>query len=411
MRAPSPRRRRAAPLLGAAAAALLLTACSSTQVNVPWLHFSVAGSEATPEPSAEALATPPADRSTPDAGAPTIEQFIPVAESFVAEHRGHAFKTPVQVTLLDDAAFRRKLLGDTGGGTAIADASKELKALHLIAQGVDLNSASDDLLGAGVSGFYDPKAKALYVRGVSATPYVRQVLVHELTHALQDQYFSIDRPNLDKADDEQAAAFQAVVEGDAVRIEDEYHAAMSASEQDEADREEQSQAGGIPGSVPPVLIEMLTFPYIAGPRFVDALDHAGGNPEVDQAFLHPPVSSEQILDVNAYLAGRQPRTVPVPHADGTPFDHGVNGEFGLILLFEAAGDTPNQARSAADLWGGDAYVAWNHGSGACVRMAVIADRAADQADLDSALGDYAHSVGASFTASRGGAPSVLTACG
>ena len=404
--------RRALPLLAAAVAGLLLTACGSGgRIQVPWLNFSFRLPGATPTPSAQAEAPSASPSLAPLPPELTIQQFVPIAERFVEEHRGHAFKTQVPVTLLDDAAFRKRLLGHTGDTGTIATSSKELKALHRIDQTVDLSQSAADLLGAGVSGFYDPKSKSLVVRGVSATPYVRQVLVHELTHALQDQYFGIDRPALDKADDEQAGAFQAVVEGDAVRIENEYHAEMTPAEQDQADREEQSQAGGIPANIPRVLLALVTFPYIAGPPFVTALLQEGGTPAVDDAFVHPPVSTEQLLNVNAYLAGRAPKTVPVPHADGTAFDHGVNGEFGLILLFEQAGASTQQARGVADLWGGDEYVAWNHGAGACVRMAVLADSPDDQGTLDAALSAYAKSVGGTFSASVNGGPSTTTSCG
>ena len=409
-------RRLPLPLLAAGAAGLLLTACSGGQISLPLLHVSLhlpgyappaqRGFAATTFPTPLSGPTPP---STPEL---TIQQFVPIAERFVETHRGHPFKSPVPVTLLDDTAFRQKLLGDSGSDSAqITVTSKELKALHLIDHTVDLKTATDNLLGAGVSGFYDPKSKSLVVRGVAATPYVRQVLVHELTHALQDQYFGIDRPSLAKADDEQAAAFQALVEGDAVRIENEYHAAMTDAEQSEANREEAAEGAGIPGDTPRVLLEAISFPYVAGPRFVGALATSGGNAAVDRAFAHPPVSSKQLLDANTYLAGIAPRTLAVPHADGTAFDHGVNGEFGLILLFEQAGLDAAQARGAADLWGGDEYVAWNHGSGACVRMAVVAGTAAEQGDLDTALSAYAQSVGGTFAASTGGAPSVVTVCG
>lgn len=399
-----------------ALAALLLTACGGARIDVPWLRLSVPlpGATATPSPQAEASSPPPtpAQATTPQL---TIQQFVPLAEKFVEAHRGHPFKSAVPVTLLDDAAFRKRLLDYQGNTSAVNDTSRELKALHLLNQDVDLSAAAQGLLGGGVAGFYDPATKSLVVRGAGATPFVRQVLVHELTHALQDQYFGIRRPDLEKGNDERAGAFQAVFEGDAVRMENAYFASMTPQEKLEARQEQAAQGGSVPTNTPQILLDIVSFPYVAGPRFVDALYQSGGNAAVDDAFVHPPVSSEQILNVNAYLAGRAPIAVAVPHADGTAFDHGVNGEFGLILLFEAAGTNPAQARSVADLWGGDAYVAWSRGpgagAGACVRMAVVADSSEDQSRLDNALSRYAQSVGGSFTASRGGAPSLLTACG
>lgn len=410
-------RRRLAATGAALVAAVALSGCASHPVQVPWLGFSVRlpGDPATPQAQAGA----PSPAPTPQATAPavTIQQFIPIARRFVEQHRGLAFKSEVPVTLLDDTAFRQRLLDKTSSARTpsqqLAVVSKELKALHLIDQSVDLGSATDALLGAGVSGFYDPKSKSLVVRGVAATPYVRQVLVHELTHAVQDQWFGIARPALDAANDEQAAAFQAVYEGDAVRIEDEYHNAMTAAEQRQADQESQSQGGGLPAGTPQVLLELLSFPYVVGPEFVRTLSSIGGQARVDAAFTHPPTTTAELIDVQRYLSGGRPRTVAAPKADAATFDDSVLGELGLLLLLERTpGVSSGQALRAGGLWGGDRYAAWDKGSGACVRDSVLADSDADQPLLDQALAAYAAGVsGTTFTPSRNGQPAQLTACG
>jgi len=74
------------------------------------------------------------------------------------------------------------------------------------------------LLTAGVVGFYDPETKQLVVRGTDTTPFTRRVLAHELTHALDDQHFDLNRQQLDKADDETGFGFSALVEGNARRV-------------------------------------------------------------------------------------------------------------------------------------------------------------------------------------------------
>src|SRR5205823_11061795 len=115
---------------------------------------------------------------------------------------------------LSDAAFRQRVIADQ---TANADkdelekATKVLEALGLVPHGTDVSKAMESLVGDAVVGFYDPKTKDLVVRGAELTPYVREVIVHELTHAVQDQHFGIDRPQLDKADDERGTAFTSLV--------------------------------------------------------------------------------------------------------------------------------------------------------------------------------------------------------
>ena len=138
-------------------------------------------------------------------------------------------------------------------------------------------------------GFYDARTDALVVRGSETTPYVRTVLVHELTHALDDQHFELDRPALDTADDESGLAFSGLVEGNAVRVENLYRRSLDEAEQDRAAEEEQDFAERIDGSgVPAFVADLIAFPYLAGPRFVDALVDNGGEQRVDAAFQSPP---------------------------------------------------------------------------------------------------------------------------
>jgi hypothetical protein len=94
------------------------------------------------------------------------------------------------------------------------------------------------------------------------------------------------------------------------------------------------------------------------------------------------------------------------------YDHGATGELGLLMLFEdVLSMTPPQAVQDATLWGGDEYVAWQKGSTDCVRMAVLARSAADQAGLDDPLRRFAAAVGGTFSDSGGKGPAIVTSCG
>jgi hypothetical protein len=48
-------------------------------------------------------------------------------------------------------------------------------------------------------------------------------------------------------------------------------------------------------ALPPILRESLLFPYVQGLLFVQGLQLSGGWQKVDDAFGHPPASTEQIL--------------------------------------------------------------------------------------------------------------------
>ena len=345
-----------------------------------------------------------------------LQALVPELERFVERARGLAFKAPVKVTLLGDADFRARL-AEANRRTDddlqdVAAADEVLTALGLLAAHVDLAEAVDGLLGSSVAGFYDPRTDELVVRGEEPTPAVRVTLVHELTHALQDQHFELHRPDLAERDDEAADAFGALVEGDAVRIEEQYLASLPAGEARAVAAEERRAAGRIGGDAPPVLLQLLGFPYAAGPAFVAEVDRSGGQAALDAAFASPPVTSEHVLHPETFLGGEPPAPVEAPAAGAEVVDAGVLGELGLLLVLAQELTRP-EAAAAARGWGGDRYVAWRRGASSCVRASVVMDTPADTAQLVAALSAWAARSpgGAEVERATGTAPVRFTACG
>ena len=320
-----------------------------------------------------------------------LDAVVADLSAFVAEVRGLEFAEPVPVTLLDDAAFTARVEQDAIEDIAELDETEGvLRALGLLEDGVDLAATLRQFLGAGVVGFYDPETGELVVRGAVITPYVRLTIAHELTHALDDQHFELDRPALDDADDESGAGFSALVEGNAVRVEDAFRATLSDEERQQAEAEEARLSANLDLSkLPRVVPELIAFPYAFGPTLVEALLEEGGEARVNRAFAEPPTTTEQVLDPASWLAHGEPAIdVAPPPADGEIFDQGVLGLWGIVLLLE---DELGQvdAVQAARGWGGDWYVAWNQGDDVCVRTTFEMDSAEDLEELASGLEDWA----------------------
>ena len=197
--------------LAAGVLAIFLVACSAP--SLPGAKHS------RPSPSASKAAT---------AKPGSIDAFVPQAVGFVESHRGLRFKQPVKVNHLSDAEFSQRIVSLQRRDRADTDRqAKIFRALGLVDRSVDVEKAEEELLGGNVVGYYDPKTKELVVRGDAATVSVKHVVVHELTHALQDQWFGLDVNQRGQTDD-QALAYISLVEGDAVRIEREYIASLSA---------------------------------------------------------------------------------------------------------------------------------------------------------------------------------------
>lgn len=335
-------------------------------------------------------------------------------KGFVENERGLKFKKEVDVTLLSDADFKARLIGDAKNNedkSAEESSNSEalFRALKLIEDSVDLNQAGEDAAAEGVLGFYDTRTDQLVVRGEKTSPFVKTILVHELTHALQAQYFDIDRPELYEADDDSALGLDAVVEGDATRIENRYFESLNAEEQRLVELElEQTVGSSSDSEVPETLLALISFPYQVGPQFLAELEKAGGTAKVDAALKDPPKTAEGLLHPERYLKGEGARKVAKPAADGVVFDDGMVGELGLILLLSQA-MPPQDALEAADGWGGDQYVAWRTGEGACVRFDLVMDTPKDFRQASSALKTWARMHG-SATVKTSGETIGVTAC-
>lgn len=328
---------------------------------------------------------PPAPVEDP----PSLEAALGDLVAFVERERGLRFREPPDVRLLPDEEFEATLLEPSASETdsdiaaqreADRDFARLLRALGLVEGPVDFDEVSSDAV-ARIVGVYDTETKVLYARGDEPTPYVLLVLVHELTHALDDQHFGIDRPDLD---DDAAAAFDALVEGSAVAVEEQWLASRPVAEQRRITAVD-GGAGRLDGAGRSDVFEaLLDFPYAVGPSFVRALLDAGGPGRVDEAFRQPPTTTEQLLHPERYLSGEGPVGVAAPAADGTVIDEGSLGELFLVLTLDETAKRETARRAAAG-WGGDRYVVWARGRQSCLRWTIAMDTPADAAELRDTL--------------------------
>jgi len=299
----------------------------------------------------------------------------------VEKIRGLPFLHAVELTLLTDAEFGQRLLDDLETEVdpdEILLAERAWKALGLIEPQVDLYEALLAAYGGSVLGFYDPETGELVMRGVEMTPFVQGTLVHELTHALDDQHFNLDRPELDEdqGDTEASFGFTVLVEGSASWVEARWQAGLSASERAELAAEEAEFGADIDiGALPMALLIDLWLPYQFGPLLVAEIVAAGGLELLDAAFIKPPVSGEQVLHPSAFLGGDVPILVPAPPVGGA--EPGVqvldSGVLGASTILEMLYQRDPEYLAVGDDWGGDSYVLWADGDRSCLRADIVAD--------------------------------------
>ena len=295
-----------------------------------------------------------------------VEGHLPTLEAFVAQRTGRPWKTAVRARILDDTAFLAAL-SDVGGGipdepsTDDDDIGVTLTAMGLVDDPEKFWGSSDDSIAANVVGVYDAASRTLLVRGSSYSPEVEITLVHELVHANQDQSFDLGKLwAATTTIDESPLALQALAEGEATVVEQDYYDAQSTPWQDAVDAAD----GSAVSSSVPVVDAMGGFPYRAGAAFVRGLRDEGGTAAVTKAWGDPPRWSRDLMDPMAWMAGTLPK-VTVPSTPKSPntdpadtADIGVLGVAGLWLAVEGAHDHPSLATMhELDGWTGDSYVA------------------------------------------------------
>jgi hypothetical protein len=190
--------------------------------------------------------------------------------------------------------------------------------------GMDLKAEALKLLRSQVAGFYDPHGKQMVlVEGAvdigfwkSAAGFVSQrdlvgemLLAHELTHALQDQHFHIERM-IDKVkdNDDRELALKAVAEGDATiagygYVVGNLNEASLDAITDRMDRLPQAMAAQS-GNVPLGISAPMIFQYADGVRFVAEAYRRGGWAAVNAIYTEPPQATLEILHPDLYFDRR-----------------------------------------------------------------------------------------------------------
>jgi hypothetical protein len=337
---------------------------------------------------------------------------------FVERERGALFDHPVPVDFLSAEEYSERTRTDEGVLTDEEKAEMEqfegaMRALGLLSGETDLLEATNELTDSGTLAYYDSFEERVVVRGTEVTPGLAVTLVHELTHVMQDQVFSLDRYNEeeDEVTTGQTFAFQSLVEGDADRIEARYVESLDDATQEAIDAENEAGLDEFEeAGIPDALASLFGAPYGLGDAFVALLEATEGE-SVDAAFEDPPVTEEQVFDPFEYLDGDALTPVDEPETDGDePFDGGDFGAVSLMIVLAERID-PLQALVAATGWGGDAYVLFPRDGRTCFRLNVTGDTGDDTTELENAVAEWvAASPGDAQSTSREGDIVRLESC-
>ena len=302
-------------------------------------------------------------------------RVLDIAE-FVSAERELEWKHPVFVDFLPEtefvALFDRPAATRSDDELALAQQYSDLLNAFGLAVGYDVADGQSTVGAVTTLGFYSFDRDRVAMRGEVLTPSVQLVLAHELTHALQEQHFDVE---LGGPDDLER---RAVLEADALRVENVYRATLSAADQATADEglTLPTDAEASLSDVPWAVLEQTYAPYVLGPVLVQRAFTDAGNAGVDELILEPP--SEEVL-LNPWLLGTEQaqRELPVdPPAGSIVIDPPQQLSPVDLLLMLDAWLPWSESRAALDGWAGGMFTSYVRSGTVCFTAVVGFDQTA-----------------------------------
>jgi hypothetical protein len=327
---------------------------------------------ASPSLSQTLTASPPraSDKALAEFAAATDE----VLEQ-MSQITGMKLHTPLKKTLRSREEIRayvlRQMDEDKNPRERYADA-RAAEAFGLLPKGFDIDPFMVDLMTEQIAGLYDPKSGEFYIADWIPVADQKIVMAHELTHALQDQYFRIEQwAKAAHENGDATLARDAVLEGSATAAMVDYMLRDTGYSIKNLPNFDPAQfMGDMAGSpklqqAPPFIKDTLLFPYLSGLNFTVAALKTSGWSSLPALFDKPPLSTQQILHPALYKSGKVPKTVSVPSfdkqlgPDWERLEEDILGEFGWREVLKQFIDAKSAA-ALAEAWEGDRYIVYEH---------------------------------------------------
>ena len=316
-----------------------------------------------------------------------VAQAVPMIEKAV----GLKFKSPPKVEMRSKAQVREfvlKQFTDSQATRDIAGQEAAYKRLGMIPDTLKLQPFLTNLLEEQIVGYYDPHTKVLYVVEGSAKDIANITITHELVHALQDQYISMDSVQKIRDDNDRLSAAQSVFEGQAVY--EQISIMLGGSNMAinlpggwdrirDLIRESQSSMPIFAGA-PRVIQETLIFPYLSGAEFYRNFKERKPGAVI---YNDMPASTEQIIHPAAFFVNRDAPTRVTLGTLSNATDSYENdlGEFETrLFLFEHLKDQ-NEAGRGASGWDGDRYAVVNTPQGPGIAWLTVWDSSVEAAEF------------------------------
>ena len=237
-----------------------------------------------------------------------LSAYVARTKARVEQIRGLSFQEPVPVEIISRAEYRNRSGSGPAPPEAAAFRNQVWESLFLVGEDTDAGDALAEVYGSSVQGYYSPGSNEIVL--VSNSPgnltVNRRTLVHELTHALQDQHLGL---NTHAETIDESRARMGATEGDANYVQYRYDD-RCGNEWDCLSLPEASRSGSWEYDMG-VFVAVFQ-PYSEGPSFVSDLRERGGWELVNEVITsRHPESTEQTTHPEKF-GHDDPREVRVP---------------------------------------------------------------------------------------------------
>ena len=337
-----------------------------------------------PEPVGPA--TPQAEHHLTKAEADELFKSIDQILEFVSKDTGLAIKHPVKRQLATRefvVKYLEQRMREDKDQIKLERSEATLKKFRLLPKDFNLRPFLVEMLKEQVAGFYDPKTQTMYLLDWVEPEAQKTVLAHELTHALQDQNFGMEKwmeageepKNIQEEmeRDERRGAREAVLEGQGMIAMIDYMMAPQKTKVTDAPQLVEAMRAGMeagdPGSptfskAPLFLREIMVFPYSDGMNFeVQVLLKRGAAGGFEGVLKNPPTTTRNIMEPQSYLANEPMPQIKVAELDGLlgkawqRWDYGYMGEYDVALLMKQWYDAKT-ADEISPAWRGGYYISY-----------------------------------------------------
>jgi hypothetical protein len=359
--------------------------------------FLIACGGADAEPAPDALADTLVVSSDPELKAVAAE-ILPD----LTVRSGLELREPVRIERRSREAlhtFLRAKLDEELPPERAAGLTRAYHLLGLVPDDLDLRELLLSVYLEQVAGFYDPDSTALFVLDDQPAETLRPLLLHELVHAVQDQWADLDALTGPEVGNDRRTAAQAAIEGHATLVMLEYMTEQlrggtvdlaeipdMASQLRPALEAVRDQYPALAGA-PRVIQEGLLLPYLEGAGFVLRLWQS--RPERLAPFGDElPTSTEQILSPDRFFADPRdaPTTVLVEPAGGGVLFDDVLGQAEARILLDGGGEGDPAGANFGAGWDGDRWILVRGPDGdERLAWAAVWDSAEDRARAEAAL--------------------------